>query len=49
MVFNKIDKTDEERIAQLKEKYSDFNCVFISVKESRGFEELRDKLIEKVK
>ena len=49
MVFNKIDKADEERIAQLREKYSDFNCLFISVKESQGFEELRDKLIGKVK
>ena len=49
LVFNKIDKADEERIAQLSEKYSDFNCVFISVKEWKGFEELRWKLIEKVK
>ena len=49
LVFNKIDKTDEERTVQLREKYSDFNCVFISVKESQGFEELRDKLIGKVK
>ena len=49
LVFNKIDKSDEERIAQLREKYSDFNCVFISVKEGKGFEELRWKLIEKVK
>ena len=49
LVFNKIDKADEERIAQLAEKYSDFNCVFISVKEGKGFEELRAKLIEKVK
>ena len=49
LVFNKIDKADEERIAQLREKYSDFNCVFISVKEGKGFEELRWKLIEKVK
>ena len=49
LVFNKIDKADEERIAQLREKYSDFNCVFISVKEWKGFEELRAKLIEKVK
>lgn len=49
LVFNKIDKADEERIAQLREKYSDFNCVFISVKEWKGFEELRWKLIEKVK
>lgn len=49
LVFNKIDKADEDRIAQLREKYSDFNCVFISVKEWKGFEELRAKLIEKVK
>ena len=49
LVFNKIDKADEERIAQLRQKYSDFNCVFISVKEGKGFEELRWKLIEKVK
>ena len=49
LVFNKIDKADEERITQLREKYSDFNCVFISVKEWKGFEELRWKLIEKVK
>ena len=49
LVFNKIDKADEEKIAQLREKYSDFNCVFISVKEGKGFEELRWKLIEKVK
>ncbi len=49
LVFNKIDKADEEKIAQLREKYSDFNCVFISVKEWKGFEELRWKLIEKVK
>ena len=49
LVFNKIDKADEDRIAQLREKYSDFNCVFISVKEWKGFEELRWKLIEKVK
>lgn len=49
LVFNKIDKADEERIAQLREKYSDSNCVFISVKEGKGFEELRWKLIEKVK
>ena len=49
LIFNKIDKADEERIAQLREKYSDFNCVFISVKEGKGFEELRWKLIEKVK
>ena len=49
LVFNKIDKADEERIAQLAVKYSDFNCVFISVKEGKGFEGLRAKLIEKVK
>ena len=49
LVFNKLDQASDEQIAMLREKYSDYECVFISVKEKMWFEELRDKLIEKMK
>lgn len=49
LLFNKLDQASDEQIAMLREKYSDYECVFISVKEKVWFEELRDKLIEKVK
>ena len=49
LVFNKLDQASDEQIAMLKEKYADYECVFISVKEKMWFEELRDKLIEKMK
>lgn len=49
LVFNKIDQIDEERKSWLKEQYTDFSCVFISVKELLGLEDLRAALIEKLK
>ena len=49
LVFNKLDQASDEQIAMLREKYADYECVFISVKEKMWFEELRDKLIEKMK
>lgn len=49
LVFNKIDQTDAETIEKLKAQYADYEMVFISVKDGFGFEELREKLIEKVK
>lgn len=49
LVFNKLDQASDEQIAVLREKYADYECVFISVKEKMWFEELRDKLIEKMK
>lgn len=49
LVFNKIDQTDAETIEKLKAQYADYEMVFISVKDGVGFEELREKLIEKVK
>ena len=49
LVFNKLDQASDEQIAMLREKYSDYEGVFISVKEKMWFEELRDKLIEKMK
>lgn len=49
LVFNKLDQASDEQIAMLREKYADYECVFISVKEKMWFEDLRDKLIEKMK
>lgn len=49
LVFNKFDQASDEQIAMLREKYADYECVFISVKEKMWFEDLRDKLIEKMK
>ena len=33
LVFNKFDQASDEQIAMLREKYADYECVFISVKE----------------
>ena len=49
LVFNKLDQASDEQIAMLREKYADYEGVFISVKEKVWFENLRDKLIEKMK
>ncbi len=49
LVFNKCDLIDEQRKTDLASQYSDFQCVFISVKEGLGFDKLRERLIEKLK
>lgn len=49
LVFNKCDLIDEKRKTDLASQYSDFQCVFISVKEGLGFDKLRERLIEKLK
>ena len=49
LVFNKIDLLPQEKIAELKEHFKDSQAVFISVKEGRGFEELKALLCEKLK
>ena len=49
LVFNKIDLINEEKKAELAERFADFPVVFVSVKEAIGFEELRGMLVEKLK
>ena len=49
LVFNKIDLLPQEKIDELKEHFKDSQAVFISVKEGRGFEELKALLCEKLK
>jgi len=48
MVFNKIDLIDEKKLLELKEKYSEFNPLWISVHAWIGLEELKDKIIEEL-
>ncbi|MFZ2150905.1 MAG: GTPase HflX [Candidatus Absconditicoccaceae bacterium] len=45
MVFNKIDLINTEQLKQLKLKFKDKDCIWISVYDGRGIDELRDKLI----
>jgi len=49
LVFNKIDLLPQEKIDELKEHFKDSQAVFISVKEGKGFEELKALLCEKLK
>jgi GTP-binding protein HflX len=49
LVFNKIDLLPQEKIDELKEHFKDSQAVFISVKEGKGFEELKTLLCEKLK
>ena len=49
LVFNKIDLLFQEKIDELKEHFKDSQAVFISVKEGKGFEELKALLCEKLK
>ena len=46
MVYNKIDKLSAEKFEELKE--SDSNAVFVSARENRGIEELKEVLIKKL-
>lgn len=49
LVFNKIDLISEEKKAELAQRFAAFPVVFVSVKEAVGFEELRGRLVEKLK
>jgi GTP-binding protein HflX len=48
LVFNKIDLIDEKKIQQLASVFSDYETIFISVKEGKGLEELRQVLVKYV-
>jgi 50S ribosomal subunit-associated GTPase HflX len=48
LVFNKIDLIDAEKKAELAQLFPDFDKVFISVKETRGLEDLRKLLMKYV-
>lgn len=48
LVFNKIDHITEERKSELQNQFSSYDCVFISVKEALGLDELKAKLIAAV-
>ena len=49
LVFNKIDLLPKEKIDELKEHFEGSQAVFISVKEGKGFEELKEMLCKKIK
>jgi len=49
LVFNKIDLLPKEKIDELKEHFNGSQAVFISVKEGKGFEELKEMLCKKIK
>ena len=49
LVFNKIDLINEEKKAELAQRFAAFPVVFVSVKDAVGFEELRGMLVEKLK
>lgn len=45
MVFNKIDLINAEQLEELKLRFKDQDCTWISVYDGRGIDELREKLI----
>lgn len=49
LVFNKIDLIDDEKLSQLKEQFKEYDPIFVSVKDWIWFEELRERLAEKLK
>jgi 50S ribosomal subunit-associated GTPase HflX len=48
LIFNKIDLIDEAKISELQSAFSDYETCFISVKDGRGLEELKQLLIKYV-
>jgi len=46
LVFNKIDLVDEARIKELKSDFSAYETCFVSVKDGKGLEELKQLLIK---
>ena len=49
LVFNKIDLIYEEKLKELKKQYRESNAVFLSVKQGKWFEELKEKLAKQLK
>ncbi|MDR2189882.1 MAG: hypothetical protein LBP53_01510 [Candidatus Peribacteria bacterium] len=47
-MFNKIDLVDNARLEELQAAFSDDENVFVSVKEGKGLEELKQLLIKLV-
>jgi 50S ribosomal subunit-associated GTPase HflX len=45
MVFNKIDLINEDKLEELKKKFHDHDCIWISVYDGRWIEELKEKLL----
>lgn len=45
MVFNKIDLIDQNKLSEIKETYKDEDCIFISVHNEIGLENLKDKIV----
>jgi len=48
LVLNKIDKANEEQIALIKEKFSQYETIEVSAKEGTGLNELLDLIEEKL-
>ena len=48
MVFNKIDLIDENKLTDLKEIYSEFNPLFISIHAWIGLEELKERIVKEL-
>lgn len=46
MVFNKIDLINTEKLSELKLKFQDQDCIWISVYDGRGIDKLKEKLIK---
>lgn len=48
LVINKIDEVDEKKLEKVKSKALEYakECIFISSKENKGIDDLKDKLVE---
>ena len=45
MVFNKIDLINSKKLKELKSKFTDQDCIWISVYDGRGMDDLKEKLM----